>query len=130
MNEFSRAKLTGRVIGILIMLVTVYFLFLWLIGTGIGRALNGTPSSSFSYIPFFLFLLLFGIGLLTFLGTFYLTKKGLLNVYFLFCLFNALGWIIVFFISFGAINKNFEYLLLTIGILYLYLGYLIRKEDK
>ncbi|MEH7009774.1 hypothetical protein V7087_03000 [Neobacillus niacini] len=129
MNEFVYTKLLGVIVGTLTIFVAIGFGILSFIGIGLSNALNtGTDYSSSSHYILLIFISLILCGFITSIGAFKLKKTVWRIFYMYFCLILGLGFVATFLISFGSIGSKNEILLLSVGMVYLLLGYLVKKK--
>jgi hypothetical protein len=129
MVKRTYSKILGTFIGILTIIVTLGFGFLFLIGMGLNRAfsteLDRTPTEG----PILLILIMLVIsGFITAIGPFSLKKTAGKVTFVGYCFILGFVGLVVFFISAGALGNGFEYTILSMGIAYFLLGYFILKE--
>ncbi|MCJ8008062.1 hypothetical protein ACFFF5_18090 [Lederbergia wuyishanensis] len=130
MKFYKITKIVGIVAGILTMFVAIGFGILFLIGTGLYKALNSgyenaTPDISVAITIVIILLLL---GLITGLGPFWLKKKTWRIIYIGLCLVLGLGFIIAFIISIRALGWKNEIFILGLGAIFFLQSYLVIKK--
>lgn len=128
MNKFVYSKIIGMILGLLMLIVVAGFGFLFVIGTSLGRALNGNIDATGDQRTLFMIAILLISGLLTAIGTVGLKKRAWRTFYIGFCIVVGMCFFIGFILSIGALGFKFELLILLVGLLYLFLAYLIKKE--
>ncbi len=129
MNKFAFTKILGIVAGALTIIVAIGFGLLAFIGMGLSNALNsGTDYSSSTHYIMLIFIGLLLGGFITAIGVFKLKKNAWRNFYICYCFVLGFGFLAVFFISFGAIGSKNEIFLLFVGIVYILLGYLVKRK--
>jgi len=128
-NDFLLAKTVGMIVGALTVILSIFIGFLAFVGMGMSNAFNGGYDTSATYhtniMIFFIMLLL---GLVTMIGSFRLKSNAWRRFYLVFCLLMGIGIVIVFFMSFGALGRQSEFLILCVGVIYLLLAYLTKKK--
>lgn len=127
MKEYIYTKTLGIIVGTLTIFVAIGFGILSLIGMGLSKAFNTGNEYSASNILVMVSLLLL-CGLITGIGAFRLKSRAWKIFYIGFCLILGVVFIVAFFISFGSIGLKNEIFILCIGIIYLLLGYLAKRE--
>ncbi|MCM3764475.1 hypothetical protein [Neobacillus niacini] len=129
MGKYRMSKTIGMILGAIIIIVTLGYGLLYLLGTSLGKAL-GSQIETTSREKFTL-IILFSIGLsgvLTGAGSYGIKFKGWRYFYIGFCMLIGVALLLTFFISRGALGTTFEFLILCLSILYFLLGYLVKKE--
>ena len=129
MKEYMYTRILGVIVGTLTIIGAIGFGVLSLIGISLSNALSGTDySSAEKSLAIIVFLLLLISGLMTLIGSTKLKNKGWNTFYTVFCLILGIGFIVIFFISFGSIGYKNELFIIGIGITYLLLVYLVKKR--
>jgi hypothetical protein len=129
MKEYMYTKTIGVILGILTIFVAIGFGILSFIGMGLSKALNtGYDSSSTDRYPLIILILLLLFGLITGIGPFKLKHKAWKIFYTGFCLILGTCFVVIFFVSFGALGFKNEIFILCMGIIYLLLGYLAKRK--
>ena len=126
MREHKRSKIIGLILGVLLMVAGIGYGLLYLVSVAL-RANEASISSDF-----FALAILAGIGLLGFItiaGPFKIKLNPWKTVFFWFCMIAGTIALIFLFITMGALGTIFEILILSIGLLYFILGYLIKTEQ-
>ena len=129
MGKYKMSKTMGMILGTIMIIVTLGYGLLYLLGTSLGKALGSeietTARDQFTLV------ILFSIGLggvLTGIGSFGIKFKGWRYGYLGFCMLIGVALLFTFFISRGALGTTYEFLILCLSILYFLLGYLVKKE--
>ena len=129
MKEYAYTKTLGAIVGTMTILAAIGFGILSFIGMGLSKALNtGNDYSSNGRLYLIVFILLLLMGLITGIGTLWLKNKAWNIFYTGFCLMLGIGFVITFFVSFGALGFKNEIFILCIGIVYLWLSYLVKRK--
>ena len=129
MKEYMYTRILGVIVGTLTIIGAIGFGVLSLIGISLSNALSGTDySSAEKSLAIIVFLLLLISGLMTLIGSTKLKNKAWNTFYTVFCLILGIGFIVIFFISFGSIGYKNELFIIGIGITYLLLVYLVKKR--
>jgi hypothetical protein len=129
MGKFVLSKTMGWILGILTIVATIGYGLLFLLGASLGKALNSEMDhSGENQLIFVLFASFFILGIITWLGSLGLNRKGWRMVYYGFCL--VLGFVLLasFFMAMGAVGRIYEGMILGISLLYFLLGFLVRNE--
>ncbi|MBS4197305.1 hypothetical protein [Lederbergia citri] len=129
MKEYKITKIVGVVAGILIMFVAIGFGIMYLIGTGLSKALNSgydQSSSDNSGLTIIIVLLLFGLimGIMPFL----LKNKAWRMIYISLCLIVGIGFTITFIMSIGALGSINEIFILCLGVVFFLQSYFAIKK--
>ncbi len=129
MGKYVLSKKIGIVLGILTIIATLGYGFLYLLGTSLGKALNSEiDTSATDRLTLVILIGLLIVGVITGAGPFGLNRNVWRIVYFGFCLVLGICLLIIFFISIGALGRTYEFMILCISMMYFLLGYLVRKE--
>ncbi|MDR7071260.1 hypothetical protein [Fictibacillus barbaricus] len=129
MQEYGYTKTIGVTLGVLTIIVAIGFGILSLIGMSLSKALNGTQnSSSMDSSVLIVFCLLLLCGFITAFESHKLKYKAWKMFYTGFCLLLGIGFVIIFFVSLGALGSKNEIFILCMGIIYFVLSYLVRKK--
>jgi hypothetical protein len=129
MKEYMYSKTLGVIVGMLTIIAAIGFGLQSFIGMGLSKAWNtGYDHSSADTTPMILFIILLVLGFITLIGTFKLENKTWRFIYFGFCLMLGLGFVVLFFISFGSLGLKNELFILCIGLIYLGSGFLVKKK--
>ena len=129
MQEYGYTKTIGVTLGVLTIIGAIGFGILSLIGMSLSKALNGTPdNSSMDSSVLMVFCILLLCGFITAFGSIMLKSKAGKMFYMGFCFILGSGFIIAFFVSFGALGTNNEIFILCMGIVYLVLSYLVKRK--
>jgi hypothetical protein len=129
MEKYVLSKAIGIVCGILTTIASLGYGFLFLLGTSLGKALQSeidTPAHD--RLTFVILTSLFIVGVITVAGSFGLNRNVWRIVYFGFCLIIGICFLITFFISIGALGSTYEFMILSICMMYFLLCYLVKKE--
>jgi len=133
LSKLAYSKILGLVLGILLIIAAVGYGVLFLIGTGLQQAfasdIDQAPTDNNIFVNLVIIVIPVIIGLITARGPFALKKTAGKVIFSSFCFILGLLGLMFFFISLGALGDSFEYLILSIGIIYFLLGYLIIKEN-
>jgi len=129
MKKYKVSKTIGVVLGTLMVIASVGYGFIYLLGTSLGSALGSTiDTTAKDIVTLGMIFSICVIGVLTGILSFGLKSKGLRMVYFGFCLLIGVALLVTYFISIGALGKKVEFLILFMGIIYFLLGYFVKKE--
>lgn len=129
MEKYRLSKAIGVVLGILTIIVTLGYGFLYLLGTSLGKALHSEiDSSATDRLTLVILIGLLIVGVITGAGSFGLNRNVWRIVYFGFCLVLGICLFVTFFISIGALGSTYEFMILCISMMYFLLGYLVRKK--
>ncbi len=121
MKEYNASKWLGILVGMLTLLGALVFGVISLIGMGFSFLFH-----SFSGGPFFIiFVFLILSGIITIIGARNLPKKNRKNLYLIYCLIVGAMLLIGFFMSYGALGREVELLLLCLGIGYGLLAFVV-----
>ncbi|MBS4214048.1 MULTISPECIES: hypothetical protein [Neobacillus] len=129
MGKYKMSKTIGMILGTIMIVATLGYGLLYLLGTSLGKALGSEMETTARNQ--FTFVILFSIGLgsvITGAGSFGIKFKGWRYIYIGFCMLIGVVLLFTFFISRGAIGTTYEFLILCLSILYFLLGYLVIKE--
>ncbi|MCP1123803.1 hypothetical protein CN326_15105 [Bacillus sp. AFS018417] len=128
MEKYRLSKAIGVVLGILTIIVTLGYGFLYLLGTSLGKALHSEiDSSATDRLTLVILIGLLIVGVITGAGSFWLNRNVWRVVYFGFCLVLGICLFVTFFISIGALGSIYEFMILCISMMYFLLSYLVRK---
>ncbi len=129
MGKYGISKVTGIVLGTIMIIATLGYGFLYLLGTSLGHALQSEiDTSSKDQRTLVILMSIFIVGLITSAGTFALNRNAWRIVYVGFCLILGICLLVTFFISIGALGSTYELMILCISIMYFLLVYFVRKE--
>ncbi|MFC0271802.1 hypothetical protein ACFFIX_10080 [Metabacillus herbersteinensis] len=128
MGKYVLSKTIGIVLGILMIIATIGYGFLFLLGTSLGKALGSTDTSTSDRLTLVTLISLLIVGVITVAGSSRLNRNVWRFVYFGFCLVLGICLLVTFFISIGALGSTYEFMILCISMMYFLLGYLVRKE--
>lgn len=128
MEKYRLSKAIGVVLGILTIIATLGYGFLYLLGTSLGKALHSEiDSSATDRLTLVILIGLLIVGVITGAGSFWLNRNVWRVVYFGFCLVLGICLFVTFFISIGALGSIYEFMILCISMMYFLLSYLVRK---
>jgi hypothetical protein len=127
MKEYMYTKTLGVIVGTLTIFVAIGFGILAFIAMGLSKN-TGYDSSSTDRYPLLILILLLLFGLITGIGSFKLNRKAWKIFYTGFCFLLGTGFVVVFFVSFGALGFKNEIFILCMGIIYILLGYLAKRK--
>ena len=129
MKEYKITKVVGIVTGILTMFATIGFGILYLIGTGLSKALNSgydqSSSNNTEGTVIFVFLL---FGLILGIAPFFLKNNAWRTVYIGLCLILGIGFTAAFGMSIGALGSINEIFILCLGVVFFLQSYLAIKK--
>jgi hypothetical protein len=129
MKDYFFTKMVAVIVGTLTIVAAIGLGILSFIGMGLSNAFNsGQEPSATSGFALIIVIILLCFGLFTGIGSFWLRGKVWRAFYMGFCIILGIGFVVVFFISFGALGFKNEIFLLCIGIIYLWLGYLVKRK--
>jgi lipopolysaccharide export LptBFGC system permease protein LptF len=124
-EEYTYTKILGIIVGMLVIIAGAGFGLLYFIGMGLSKAWNtGHEYSSAVWSPILILFIVPVFGLMTMIGGFKLKRRAGAMFYIVFCILLGIGFIVIGVISFGALGVKSEMFLLSIGVIYLGLGYL------
>ena len=127
MKEFVFTKTLGIILGTLTILLAIGFGLLSFIGMSLGKALNSSADNFGACIlPLVLILVL--LGVITVMGPFWLKGNLGRTFYTGFTFIMGIALIVVFFLSLGAFGTEEEIFILFVGIIYLLLGFFVKKR--
>ncbi|MGX1266060.1 multisubunit Na+/H+ antiporter MnhB subunit [Rossellomorea marisflavi] len=129
MKGYRITKVVGITAGFATILVAIGFGILALLAEGLSKSWgsNQKPDEHTpSYMIIFLLILL--LGVVTSIGTFGLRNKMWRFLYNSFSVVMGMGFVSMFFVTFGALGTKGELLLLSVGVVYLFLGYITYKR--
>lgn len=127
--KFKLSKTIGIVLGSLVVISSIGYAFLYLLGTSLGNALGSNlETTTIDIITLGIILCSGLLGVLTGIGCFGLKIKEIRRVYIGFCLIMGIVLLVIFSISIGALGTKYEFTIFIMGILYLLLGYIVIKE--
>ncbi|MBS4192749.1 hypothetical protein KHA94_21700 [Bacillus sp. FJAT-49705] len=130
MKEYFYTKVLASLVGIVMTILAIIFGSLALIGIGLSNewsSENSTSTTQYSSV-FPIFVMIFSIGLITFIGSFRLKNKTWSIIYIGLIVLIGICFIITFFVVLGAIGLKIEIFILFIGFLYICLGYMAYKK--
>ncbi|QED46085.1 hypothetical protein [Cytobacillus dafuensis] len=130
MKEYFYTKVLASLVGIVMTILAIIFGLFALIGIGLSNAWsseNSTSTTQYSSV-FPIFVMIFSIGLFTFIGSLRLKNKTWNIIYIGLIVLIGIGFIITFFVIWGAIGLKIEIFILFIGFLYICLGYMAYKK--
>ncbi|AZU62370.1 hypothetical protein [Neobacillus mesonae] len=129
MGKYKMSKTIGMILGTIMIIATLGYGLLYLLGTSLGKALGSEMETTAR--DQFTIVILFSIGLssvITGAGCLGIKFKGWRYVYIGFCMLIGVVLLFTFFISREALGTTYEFLILCLSILYFLLGYLVKRE--
>ncbi|WP_210366995.1 hypothetical protein [Bacillus sp. REN3] len=124
------AKAIGVIVGLMVIIGGLWIGLLGLFANMSGSALNSSAAGSNSNHLLFIFVILFGIGLLTVIGVFMLDHKIWHVIYPPFCFLTGMVLTMFALYSIGSLGIRAGMYSLLTGLLYLLLGYLAKGYVK
>lgn len=127
------SKILGVFLGTLTIIAALGFGFLFLIGMGLQGTFSSEDYASTDqsiYLNLIILVMLIISGFITAIAPFALKKRVGKAIFIGYCFILGSVALVVFFISIGALGSGFEYVILTVGIVYFLLGYLVIKENN
>ncbi|MBS3679810.1 hypothetical protein KGF86_06245 [Ornithinibacillus massiliensis] len=129
MNEYKLSKTLGIVLGIIMVIASFGYGFLYFLGRSLGNVLISTTDTTANDIAALgIILSICVIGLITFTGCFGLRGTRWRRVYIRLCLIVGVALLVMYFISIGSLGTMYEFSILLMSIFYLLLGYFVKKE--
>lgn len=128
-GKYRMSKTIGMILGVIMIIVTLGYGLLYLLGTSLGEALGSEMETTAR--DQFTLVILFSIGLggvLTGAGSYGIKFKGWRYLYIGLCMLIGAALLFTFFIARGALGTTYEFLIICLSILYFLLGYLVKKE--
>ncbi|MBC5638817.1 hypothetical protein H8S33_18765 [Ornithinibacillus sp. BX22] len=128
MNEYKLSKTLGIVLGIIMVIASFGYGFLYFLGRSLGNVLISTTDTTANDIAALGIIFICVIGLITFTGCFGLRGTRWRRVYIRLCLIVGVALLVMYFISIGSLGTMYEFSILLMSIFYLLLGYFVKKE--
>lgn len=129
MKNFRLSKSLGVFWGTMMIVISIGYGFVYLLGTSLGKALGSTLDTAAEHkFTLFILAIICILGVMIGAGSFKLQIKGWRIFYIGFCLAIGLSLFITFLFSVGALGTKYEMMILFMSVVSFLLAYLVKKE--